>query len=324
MKPQVLWRRISPTDFRAMNGNASPHGRGGGAMHISLGVRTDDFPIDDFLDAHGKTEVTISAVAGSKRANVTNLAFSGNPQRRGGEWRIRDQYSNRHPAWAPAAGFPAVYDDKNPPYILLFKIGKTFYARFVLEAEVANLTSAVGARGILGRNTGLGPASPELIKALNVPRVSRIDELLLKQDDEHGEPFDPKNISDGKNRIIAEIVRRLGQQAFRRKLVSAYGAKCAMTQCKTQWVLEAAHIVPYRGLKTNAVSNGLLLRADIHTLFDLGLISVDPKVLKTKVSNILGGSEYEELDNRELSLPSRSSHYPSIAALEYHYSIFHP
>ncbi|MDQ0504190.1 HNH endonuclease [Xanthobacter agilis] len=293
-------------------------------MHISLGVRTDHFPIDDFLDAHGKTEVTISAVAGSNRANITNLAFSGNPQRRGGEWRIRDQYSNRHPAWTPAADFPSVYDTKNPPYIFIFKIGKTFYARFVLDTEIAKLTSAAGAREILDSNTGLGPASPELIKALNVPRVSRIDELLLKQDDDYGEPFDPKNIPDGKNRIIAEIVRRLGQQAFRRKLVSAYGAKCAMTRCKTQWVLEAAHIVPYRGLKTNAVSNGLLLRADVHTLFDLGLISVDPKILKTKVSNILSGSEYEELDGRELSLPSRSTHYPSIAALEYHYSIFHP
>lgn len=293
-------------------------------MHISLGVRTDHFPIDDFLDAHGKTEVTISAVAGSNRSKITNLAFSGNPKRRGGEWRIRDQYSNRHPAWASAAGFPSVYDTQNPPYIILFKIGKAFYARFVLESEIIKLTSASSAKGILNNNTGLGPASPELIKALNVPRISRIDDLLLKQDEEHGEPFDPKNISDGKNRIIAEIVRRLGQQAFRRKLISAYGAKCAMTQCKTQWVLEAAHIVPYRGLKTNAISNGLLLRADVHTLFDLGLISVDPKILVTKVSNILGGSEYEELDGQELSLPSKSALHPSTVALEYHYSIFHP
>jgi len=151
-----------------------------------------------------------------------------------------------------------------------------------------------------------------------------VDELLLKQDDEHSEYFDPKNISDGKNRIIAEIVRRLGQKSFRRKLVSAYGTKCAITQCTTRWVLEAAHIMPYRGLKTNVVSNGLLLRADVHTLFDLGLISVDPRMLVTKVSNILGGSEYEELDGRELSLPSKSVHHPSRAALEYHYRIFQP
>src|ERR1700722_13744752 len=42
------------------------------------------------------------------------------------------------------------------------------------------------------------------------------------------------------------------------------------------WVLEAAHITPYMGASTNSLLNGLLLRADIHTLFNLGLISIDP------------------------------------------------
>src|SRR5258708_29199289 len=110
MTSTVLWRRLSATDFRAMNGSASPFGRGGGAMHIALGVRTDRFPIDNFLSAAGQTEATISAAADRDRAQVAQLAFSGNPQRRGGEWRIRDQYSHRHPAWATTAGFPATYD----------------------------------------------------------------------------------------------------------------------------------------------------------------------------------------------------------------------
>src|SRR5205823_2979542 len=81
--------------------------------------------------------------------------------------------------------------------------------------------------------------------------------------------FDPISIEDGRRRIQAS---RQGQFAFRAALIEAYGGRCAMTGCDILEVLEAAHIVPYRGPSTNAVSNGLLLRADIHTLFDLGLI----------------------------------------------------
>ena len=45
----VLWKRLTSNDFNAMNGLASPHGRGGGARHIALGVRTRAFPIEQFL-----------------------------------------------------------------------------------------------------------------------------------------------------------------------------------------------------------------------------------------------------------------------------------
>ena len=57
-------------------------------------------------------------------------------------------------------------------------------------------------------------------------------------------------------------------------------------------VLEAAHILPYRGPDTNKVVNGLLLRADVHTLFDSGLIAVDVKNMTVLVDKSLEGSEY--------------------------------
>lgn len=293
-------------------------------MHIALGVRTDLFPIDDFLNARGQSDVVISAAADPNRTRVADLAFSGNPRRRGGEWRIRDQYSNRHPAWTTTAGFPTVYDSSNPPYILIFKIGKSFHARSSLESHILALRAADRPNGITSVHTGIGAAPPTFVAAFHVPGLSRFDEFLLQQEEERGEAFDPKNISDGRKRIIAAVVRRLGQQAFRRKLLSAYAAQCAMTRCKTLWVLEAAHITPYRGLRTNAVSNGLLLRADIHTLFDLALISIEPKKFVVKVSTLLEGSEYEALDGRGPALPSKTALHPSTAALEYHYRLFHP
>jgi hypothetical protein len=324
MNSMVLWRRLSTTDFRAMNGNASPHGRGGGAMHIALGVRTDHFPIDNFLNAAGRTEVTISAATDGTHGQTANLAFSGNPSRRGGEWRIRDQYSHRHPAWAKTAGFPSKYDPSNPPYILVFKIGKSFHARFLLESDILKLSPSGRPKGILSTHTGIAAASSECVAALEIPSISRLDEFQIQQEESHPEPFDPKNISDGRTRIIGSIIRRLGQQSFRRKLISAYNARCVLTRCKTIWVLEAAHITPYRGVRTNAVANGLLLRADVHTLFDLALISIEPSKFVARVSTLLEGSHYEELDGRQPTLPKKLAHHPSAAALEYHYRLFRP
>lgn len=320
----VLWRRLSETDFRAINGNASPHGRGGGAMHIVLGVRTDGFPIDEFLNAAGQTEVIISAAADRERTLVAPLAFSGNPGRRGGEWRIRDQYSHRHPAWVVSAGFPTNYDATNPPYVLIFKVGKTFHARFSLERSIYNLGGNIRPKGIFSSYTGIAVASSKLITAFSVPGPTRLEEYQIQEEEELPEAFDPKDLSDGRRRIIAAVIRRLGQQAFRRKLISAYAAQCAVTRCKTLWVLEAAHITPYRGIRTNAVPNGLLLRADVHTLFDLALISIEPSKLVVRVSKLLEGSPYEGFDGRRPTLPTKAALHPSHAALEEHYRLFHP
>lgn len=323
MTSTVLWRRLSATDFRAMNGSASPFGRGGGAMHIALGVRTDRFPIDSFLSAAGKTEAIISATADHGRAQpAAQLAFSGNPRRRGGEWRIRDQYSNRHPAWTSTAGFPTSYDINNPPYILVFRTGNSFYARYSLERDLQRMPASSRPKGILSDSTGLAAAPPEFMAFFRVPSLTRFEEFQKQQEAEAGEAFDPKNLADGRKRILGAVIRRLGQRTFRRKLISAYDAQCALTRCRTLWVLEAAHITPYRGTKTNAVSNGLLLRADVHTLFDLALIAIEPSKLVVRVSRLLKGSQYEALDGRPPLFPAKAILHPSPAALEYHYEQF--
>lgn len=84
-------------------------------------------------------------------------------------------------------------------------------------------------------------------------------------------------------------------------------------------VLEAAHINPYLGAKTNDVTNGLLLRADLHTLFDLGLLTVDPNSLRLVVASSLKGSDYESLHGTALRLPAVTSSRPSQEALEKHF-----
>jgi putative restriction endonuclease len=82
--------------------------------------------------------------------------------------------------------------------------------------------------------------------------------------------------------------------------------------------LEAAHIIPYNGPKTNHPANGLLLRADLHVLFDLGLIAVDPSRLVAILAPRLKGTTYAEFEGKTLSLPSDQNLWPSIHALTQH------
>jgi hypothetical protein len=131
--------------------------------------------------------------------------------------------------------------------------------------------------------------------------------------------FDPLNIDDARERIERTIVQRRGQRAFRDGLIKLYRGRCAVTGCGVLDILEAAHIYPYRGIQTNALSNGLLLRADIHTLFDCSLLLVNPETLKIEVSPKLRLSEYDGLDGKPLNIPDDAAHAPSIASLKMKY-----
>lgn len=130
--------------------------------------------------------------------------------------------------------------------------------------------------------------------------------------------FDPASLIDGRRRAIRQIVQRRGQPEFRKKLLTAYQGCCALSGCAVEPVLEAAHIIPYRGHETNTIQNGLLIRADLHTLFDLGLIAIHEETLQTLLSPKLGGSIYQEMASEPLRLPKDRALWPSPAALRYH------
>lgn len=130
--------------------------------------------------------------------------------------------------------------------------------------------------------------------------------------------FDPEGITDARERILASIVRRRGRSAFRQYLLVAYLGRCAITGCDVEAVLEAAHIVPYRGPKTNDPHNGLLLRADLHTLFDLKRVAVDVATMRLLVSPLLAGTCYEEYRGKPIRVPDDSGSRPSREALAQH------
>ena len=118
------------------------------------------------------------------------------------------------------------------------------------------------------------------------------------------------------------VAPRLGQGIFRVSVLDAYGRACAVTGEHSLPVLEAAHIMPYAAGGTHQVTNGLLLRADIHRLFDDGYVTVTPDY-RFEVSGALAedfhnGRTYYAERGRRVLLPSAEAMRPSRELLAWH------
>lgn len=154
-----------------------------------------------------------------------------------------------------------------------------------------------------------------------VPRMA-LNEVMSPDGEELDLEFGDIDITslttDQRRRTIASIVRRRGRPAFRKSLLEAYQGRCAITGCDAEAALEAAHILPYRGSQTNSLSNGLLLRSDVHTLFDLGLLAVDVERMVVVLSEELEDTAYRSLAGKAVAFPVSPSAKPSLEALTMH------
>lgn len=121
----------------------------------------------------------------------------------------------------------------------------------------------------------------------------------------------------------AEANIRLGQGGFRVVVTDAYERRCAVTGESTLPVLEAAHIRPYAEAGPHMVQNGLLLRSDMHILFDKGLLTVTPE-LRVEVSSQIreqysNGKLYYSYHGAELrNLPPNALERPTSEYLDWH------
>ncbi len=118
------------------------------------------------------------------------------------------------------------------------------------------------------------------------------------------------------------IQPRLGQGAFRVAVTDAYGRQCAVSGGRVLPALEAAHIKPYSAGGEHEITNGVLLRTDIHRVFDAGYVTIDPELrfvvserVKTDFNN---GNEYRRLHGTMISIPADRKSAPSRQALEWH------
>lgn len=115
---------------------------------------------------------------------------------------------------------------------------------------------------------------------------------------------------------------RLGQATFRIVVTDAYSRRCAITGERTLPALEAAHIRPFADGGSHDPSNGLLLRRDIHALFDAGYVTVTPRLtfevsrrIKEEFEN---GRHYYALHGHPIQPPTAADWQPNVEALRWH------
>ncbi|MCE7937159.1 MAG: HNH endonuclease [Chloroflexi bacterium CFX6] len=115
---------------------------------------------------------------------------------------------------------------------------------------------------------------------------------------------------------------RLGQGSFRILVTDAYDRRCAVTGERVLPVLQAAHIRPYAAGGEHRVDNGLLLRSDLHTLFDRGYVTVTPE-LRLEVSRRIredfeNGRHYYALHGERVREPVEEGQRPAAEFLRWH------
>lgn len=114
----------------------------------------------------------------------------------------------------------------------------------------------------------------------------------------------PVEPSQGFGHALVRV--RRGQQRFREQLLMAQGSVCAFTGGAPARVLEAGHLYSYAQLGTHFKHGGLMLRRDIHRLFDDGLLAVEPASLRISVAPALAGySQYGQLEDSPMKLALR-------------------
>lgn len=116
----------------------------------------------------------------------------------------------------------------------------------------------------------------------------------------------------------------MAQQAFKAVVMDAYHGRCAITGTKIRPVLEAAHIRPVTPSHggENRLDNGLLLRSDVHTMFDRGYLAVDPAhnlVVSPRLRADFGnGEQFYAKAGQVIALPDRRADRPNREFLQWH------
>ena len=131
--------------------------------------------------------------------------------------------------------------------------------------------------------------------------------------------------SDSPRPVYGEptLVRpRLGQGAFRVLVTDTYQRRCAITREKALPVLQAAHIKPIAEGGQHQIDNGLLLRSDVHTLFDRGYVTVSPdfqiRVSRRLKADFDNGEHYFQLQGTKIWLPPNIRDQPNREVLAWH------
>lgn len=172
---------------------------------------------------------------------------------------------------------------------------------------------------------GLPRTAAIVLRAIAGSSIAPLESLLANEGDEGGlevpqiPAYDAPDW-DRRDTVLRQVRARRGQTRFRDGLRRRYGDRCQVSGSGLVALLEAAHIRPYRGEEDHHPDNGLLLRADLHTLFDLDLLGIEPDTLSIRMNPGATEHGYGDFHGQRL----RCDHgRPDTKALEFRWVRFH-
>lgn len=223
----------------------------------------------------------------------------------------------------PAGAGSSVYNDFVQPLVWAVGLNPSDYANKYRRIEA--VISRLG--GVYDPHADTSEATPSKGGGtLTNDGLEKIWSLLSVSDfrdpeSASGDFPDPEAIQDARQRVLAEIVRRQGQAAWRRALLELHNFRCDISRWDVESGLEAAHIIAYRGSHSNELKNGLILRADLHHLFDLGQIAIEPgQPSSIYVAKRLRDTMVGVFHGQQVHLPAEEAGGPSLKLLAYHRS----
>jgi hypothetical protein len=151
----------------------------------------------------------------------------------------------------------------------------------------------------LDASLGLGWASSVEFSAMQRGRRPTRSDPPLADDADEDSIEEAARLRD---RITRSILVRRGQAKFRKAVRARFQDKCCITSSPILELLEAAHIEVAQGKDNNHPRNGLLLRTDMHTMFDLGLLAIDPDNLRVQLRPDLQTSQYGYLQGKRINV----------------------
>lgn len=154
---------------------------------------------------------------------------------------------------------------------------------------------------------------PGAVQKANQNTVKVFDRWIKKK------PTSRQKNDDEVFQVRREVLQRTGQTKFRETIRFAYNDVCAISRTTEATALVAAHIQPVKSRGRHSANNGMLLRADIHNMFDSGLITVDGKY-RIHVSSLVVDEQYVKLNGKRIHLPHDYKLWPSVQLLKQHFS----
>ncbi|HVV70699.1 MAG TPA: HNH endonuclease [Verrucomicrobiae bacterium] len=116
-----------------------------------------------------------------------------------------------------------------------------------------------------------------------------------------------RSLLEERVRAFAKVILRPEQAAFREELRRRHGDQCQISGCRVMAVVNACHLLRAAEGGAEVAENGILLRLDLHVLFDANLIGIHPKTLRVHVHSSLRGTEYQDMKGTTVRMKERPS-----------------